>query len=81
MDYEEQWEELELVQPCEECDFHYENIANLTMRLRESEGGDEREYNKRKRLLTWAVEGQQRHQDEHELEESAEGAKEPSPPR
>ena len=69
MDYQEQWEELELVQPCEECDFHQENIASLTLQLREGEGKDEGEYNKRKRLLTWAVEAQQRHQREHECEE------------
>jgi hypothetical protein len=69
MDYEEQWEELERVQPCEECDFHKENITKLILRLRESEDGSGREYNKRKMRLTWAVEAQERHQREHGFEE------------
>jgi hypothetical protein len=68
MDYEELWEELDLIKPCEECDLLQGEITRLVVRVREFESGT-REYEKRKRRLNWAVEVQQRHQSEHDLEE------------
>jgi len=69
MDYEEQYEELERVKPCEDCDWHQQRIVDLTVRLREAEGGGEFQYNTAKRLLNFAVQAQLRHQHKHELEE------------
>lgn len=68
MDYEEEYEELELVEVCEDCDKLQQEVYERTMRLRESEFGSEL-YNRAKSLLDAAVQEQIRHQREHDLEE------------
>jgi hypothetical protein len=71
MDYEEQYYELETVRRCEECDWHEQQIHDLTIQMREAEGGTELQYNTGKRLLDSAVQAQLRHVREHELEEES----------
>jgi hypothetical protein len=69
MDYEEEYEELELVKVCEDCDRLQQQVYERTMRLRETEFGSELQQKNAKCLLDLAVQEQLRHQREHDLEE------------
>ena len=69
MDYEEDYEELELAEVCEDCDRLQQQVYERTMRLRETESGSELEQTRAKSLLDAAVQEQLRHQREHALEE------------
>jgi NMD protein affecting ribosome stability and mRNA decay len=69
MDYEEEYEELELVEVCEDCDRLQQQVYERTMRLRETEFDREPEQKRAKSLLDTAVQEQLRHQREHGLEE------------
>ncbi|HEY1525743.1 MAG TPA: hypothetical protein VGH51_05850 [Candidatus Angelobacter sp.] len=69
MDYEEEYEELELVKVCEDCDRLQQQVYELTMRLRETESGSELQQKRAKSLLDAAVQEQLKHQREHDLEE------------
>jgi NMD protein affecting ribosome stability and mRNA decay len=69
MDYEEEYEELELVKICEDCDRLQQQVYERTMRLRDTESGGELQQKNAKSLLDMAVEEQLRHQREHDLEE------------
>jgi hypothetical protein len=69
MDYEEEYEEIELVKVCEDCDRLQQQVYERTMRLREAEFGSELQQERAKRLLDAAVQEQLRHQREHDLEE------------
>jgi hypothetical protein len=71
MDYEEEYEELELVEVCEDCDRLQQQVYELTMRLRESEFGSELQHKRAKSLFDAAVQEQLRHQREHDLEEES----------
>ena len=68
MDYEEEYEELNLVEVCEDCDRLQQQVYERTMQLRETESGSEL-HNRAKSLLDAAVQEQLRHQREHGLEE------------
>lgn len=69
MDYEEEYEELELVKICEDCDRLQQQVYERTMRLRETESGSELQQKRAKSLLDAAVQEQLKHQREHDLEE------------
>ena len=69
MDYEEEYEELELVKICEDCDRLQQQVCERTMRLRETESGSELQQQRAKNLVDAAVQEQIRHQREHDLEE------------
>lgn len=69
MDYEEEYEEVELVKVCEDCDRLQHQVFELTMWLRETESGSELQQERAKSLLDAAVQEQLRHQREHDLEE------------
>jgi hypothetical protein len=69
MDYEEEYEELELVKVCEDCDRLQQQVYERTMRSREAESGSELQQKRAKSLLDAAVQEQLRHQREHDLEE------------
>jgi hypothetical protein len=69
MDYEEEYEELELVEVCEDCERLQQQINERTMRLRETGFGSELQQKRAKSLLDAAVQEQLRHQQEHDLEE------------
>ena len=69
MDYEEEYEELELVKVCEDCGRLQQQVYERTMRLRETESGSELLQKRAKSLLEAAVQEQLRHQREHDLEE------------
>ena len=69
MDYEEEYEELELAKVCEDCDRLKQQVYERTLRSRESEFGSELEQKRAKSLLDAAVQEQIRHQQKHDLEE------------
>jgi hypothetical protein len=69
MDYEEEYEELELVEVCEDCDTLQQQVYERTMRLRETEFDSELQQERAKNLLDAAVQEQLRHQREHDLKE------------
>lgn len=69
MDYEEEYEELELVKVCDDCDRLQQQVYERTMRLRETALGSELQQKSAKSLLDAAVQEQLRHQREHDLEE------------
>ena len=69
MDYEEEYEELDLVEVCEDCDRLKQQVYERTMRLRETEFSSELEQKRAKSLLDAAVQEQLRHQREHDVEE------------
>jgi NMD protein affecting ribosome stability and mRNA decay len=69
MDYEEEYEERELVEVCDDCDRLQQQVYERTMRLRETEFGSELQQERAKNLLDAAVQEQLRHQREHDLEE------------
>ncbi len=69
MDYEEEYEELELVKVCEDCDRLQQQVYERTMRLRGAALGSELQQKSAKSLLDAAVQEQLRHQREHDLEE------------
>jgi NMD protein affecting ribosome stability and mRNA decay len=69
MDYEEEYEELELLEVCEDCDRLQQQVYERTMRLRETEFNSELQQKRAKSLLDAAVQEQLRHQREHGLEE------------
>lgn len=69
MDYEEEYEELELVKVCDDCDRLQQQVYERTMRLRETELGSEIQQMRAKNLLDAAVQEQLRHQREHDLKE------------
>jgi NMD protein affecting ribosome stability and mRNA decay len=69
MDYEEEYEELELVEVCEDCDRLQRQVYERTMRLRETQFDSELQHKRAKSLLDAAVQEQLRHQREHGLEE------------
>jgi NMD protein affecting ribosome stability and mRNA decay len=69
MDYEEEYEELELVKVCDDCDRLQQQVYERTMQLRETEFGSELQQKRAKSLLDAAVQEQLRHQQEHDLEE------------
>jgi hypothetical protein len=69
MDYEEEYEELELIEVCEDCDTLQQQVYERTMRLREIEFGSELQQERAKSLLDAAIQEQLRHQREHDLEE------------
>lgn len=69
MDYEEEYEELDLVEVCEDCDRLKQQVYERTMRLRESEFGSELQLERAKSLLDTAVQEQLSHQRKHDLEE------------
>ncbi len=69
MDNEEEYEELELVEVCEDCDRLQQQVYERTMRLRETEFDSELQQKRAKSLLDVAVQEQLRHQREHSLEE------------
>jgi len=69
MDYEEEYEELELVKVCEDCGRLQQQVYERIMRLRETESGSELQQERAKSLLDAAVQEQLRHQQEHDLKE------------
>ena len=69
MDYEEEYEELALVEVCKDCNWLQQQVHNWTVRLRETESGSELQYKTAKRLLDSTVQEQLKHQREHDLEE------------
>lgn len=69
MDYEEEYEELELVKVCEDCDRLQQQVYERTMQLRETESEGELQQERVKSLLDAAVQEQLRHQQEHDLKE------------
>jgi NMD protein affecting ribosome stability and mRNA decay len=69
MDYEKEYEELELVEACEDCERLQQQVYERTMQLRETELGSEIQQKRAKSLLDAAVQEQLRHQREHDLEE------------
>ncbi|MGH9636110.1 MAG: hypothetical protein ACRD72_14880 [Candidatus Angelobacter sp.] len=69
MDYEEESEELELVEVCADCERLQQQVYEQTMRTREAEFGSELQQKNAKSLLGMAVQEQLRHQREHDLEE------------
>jgi NMD protein affecting ribosome stability and mRNA decay len=69
MDYEEEYEEIELVKVCEDCDALQQQVYERTMQLRETESGSELQQKRAKNLLDAAVQEQLSHQRKHDLEE------------
>jgi hypothetical protein len=69
MDYEEEYEELQLVEVCEDCDRLQQQVCERTMQLRETEFSSELQQKRAKSLLDVAVQEQLRHQREHDLGE------------